>query len=278
MHDVAVCVEWLFHFSQHPSVFLKIVPCCIATHTHFCVRVAQYRGLRGINPWGTSGMRWPMILGQVWAGGEETRIPLFLLDPTSPLWPKTPLPHSQIALNAEPDNPAVHFCSCSSKIWERCQTYSPLDTTVLTSEEKCPFAKTIFPCTLAKNLFGGLCRWRGDRRKKKCDWGMKQQVRGNWMPSTLHTTRLHSRLKEARAKDAQTLAKAFASKEKPLNAAHRSVFCTHKSSRFAFFCFSLVKTRVSAQLPLPVIVIAQKFRLGRALPSSQALLCFCLFI
>lgn len=174
------CVEWLFHFSQRPSVFFKIVPCCIATHTHFCARVAQYWGLWGINPWGTSGMRWPMILGQVWAGGEETRIPLFLLNPTSPLWSRTPLPHSTIT-------PLCTFVRVPQKYGSDVKHFH---LWTLTSEEKCPFPKTIFPCTLAKNLFGGLCRWRGDRRTKKKivteEWSSKSEETGCLPPYTQH--------------------------------------------------------------------------------------------
>lgn len=44
---------------------------------------------------------------------------------------------------------------------------------------------------------------------RKTDSGMKQQVRGNWISSMLHTTRSHTRLTVAHAKDAQTLAKVF---------------------------------------------------------------------
>lgn len=58
-----------------------------------------------------------------------------------------------------------------------------------------------------QNLFKG-CAGE-EERGEKTDSGMKQQVRGNWMSSTLHTTRSHSRLTAAHAKDAQALAKFF---------------------------------------------------------------------
>lgn len=43
----------------------------------------------------------------------------------------------------------------------------------------------------------------------KTDAGVEQQVRGNWIPSMLHTTCSRTRLTVVHAKDAQTLAKVF---------------------------------------------------------------------
>lgn len=71
-------------------------------------------------------------------------------------------------------------------------------------EKKTQFQRGSFPSTLAKTS-PGVVQVRGG----KTDSGMKQQVRGNWISSMLHTTRSHTRLTAAHAKDAQTLAKVF---------------------------------------------------------------------
>lgn len=124
-----------------------------------------------------------------------------VLNPNISPLAKNPLPHSPIAPNTKPDNPSAHFCS------------SPLNTMALTSEEfqfeeeKLSIPNSIFSMHSGQNLFRGCA---GEEvREGKTDSGMKQKVRGNWISSTLHTTRSHTRLTGAYAKDAQTLAKVF---------------------------------------------------------------------
>lgn len=71
-------------------------------------------------------------------------------------------------------------------------------------QEKCQFQRVHFSMHSGQNLFRGCA---GEEvREGKTDSGMKQKVRGNWISSTLHTTRSHTRLTVAHAKDAQTLA------------------------------------------------------------------------
>lgn len=186
MHDVTVCAEWLFHFSRRPSVFLKIVPCHIATRTHFCVRAAQYRGLRGINPWGTSGMRWPMILGQVWAGGEETRIPLFLLSPTSPLWPRTPLPHSTIT-------PLCTFVRAPQKYGSDVKHFHLWTQRCSHEKKNVHFQKLFFRALWPKTSLGGCAgeegtEEEGEEEKKNVteEWSSKSEETGCLPPDTQH--------------------------------------------------------------------------------------------
>lgn len=109
-----------------------------------------------------------------------------------------------------------HFC---------CLTSSPVHTIALMSEEfqfqENVNSKEYLSIHSGQKLFRGCA---GEEvRGGKTDAGMKQQVRGNWISSMLHTTRSHSRLGAAHAKDALTVAKSLSSKDRPLSTTHLCV-------------------------------------------------------
>lgn len=84
-------------------------------------------------------------------------------------------------------------------------------------EAKHPRLRSLFSTHCGqKNLPWGAAQVKsGEERTSELDGGMKQQIRGSWMSSTLHTTCSHRRLKEAGAEDARTPAKSLASKGRP---------------------------------------------------------------
>lgn len=129
-------------------------------------------------------------------------------NPASPLWAKIHSPVPLLPPTLKPDNPLCPYVLVAYKIWG-VDNFSSLKHNTdrimsISTEMSLPH---IFSTHPGQILFRGCA---GEEVSGgKTDSGMKQQVRGNWISSTLHTTRSHTRLTVVHAKDAQTLAKVF---------------------------------------------------------------------
>lgn len=131
----------------------------------------------------------------------------------------------------------------------------------------------IFSKLSGQNLFRS-CAGEGVRRGKT-DSGMKQQVRGNWIPSMLQTTRLHTRLTRGHAKDAQTLAKVFL--QRTSDWYFVSVSLSSLGLNVCSFAAFLLFLPAQLRFWLQVITVIT-FSLGSSLLICPAIVCFCLYM
>lgn len=123
---------------------------------------------------------------------------------------KNPFPNFLIGINMKPDNPSVPFRSCALKICGAVSTFTFGHNGSRVSIISIPVCMFSTPC-------GQKPLESEKERGEKTDTGTRQHAAGNWISFALHTTRSHSRLTAAHAKDAQALAKIF-SKHRLLNA------------------------------------------------------------
>lgn len=133
-------------------------------------------------------------------------------------------------------------------------------------EAKCPRLRSIFSTHRCQNTSSGVAQVKSrEERISKLDRGTEQQIRGSWTSSTLHTTRSHSR-----SQGCTDACQFFRFKAKTSKRCS-SPLCGG-SSTFALIIQKKKNSGVSPQLTLPVVVIAEKFQLGRALSSSLCLI------